>query len=113
MEALPADALALVCARLRTPDAERLLGCSRALRAAATESLYRAIAAERRGAAFWARALARPTRRPYAGMRAELRALHAFEAALAARGLPPWTDADFAAFWAFEAAGLARRGAPE
>jgi hypothetical protein len=41
-------------------------------------------------------------------MRAELRAIHAFEAALAARGLPPWTDADFAAFWAYEAAAVAR-----
>ena len=105
MEALPADALALVCAPAR-PDAERLLGCSRALRAAATEALYRTVAVERRGAAFWARA--RPAGAPRLRRHARRAARDPRVRGRARRGPPPWTDADFAAFWAYEAAAVAR-----
>lgn len=105
METLPFDALVAVCASLAQPDVERLLSCSRALRRHHTQDIfYHAIAVERWGAYFWARALNRPTRQMFHSMREELRILHRFETELRKRKLAAWTTSDYHAWWTCEAA---------
>ena len=110
MQRLPEDVVLTVCCHLALPDVVRLLGCCKAwagLRAA--EDFFRQLAHAWHGRDFWGRALTRRTRRAYAGMRGELVTMHRFEAVLRACGFPPWTRAEYEAFWQWEAEAASRQ----
>ena len=95
--ALPPDVLVRIGVLVADlPSFEALLATCRALHG---EALHAALALEQWGAAFWRRALTRPTHRRFRGMREELRTIHRFERALRALGQPPWTAAEYEAFW--------------
>ena len=84
----------------RLASAERLLATCTTLRARARgDDLYRRVAVERWGAAFWRRALTRRTSRHFLSMRHELRLIAQFERQLAAMDAPAWGEADYRLLW--------------
>jgi len=118
VDLLPRDVLVLVLARLDFASAERLLATCTALRARGGgdegDGLYRRVAVERWGAAFWDRALTRRTWRRFTSMRDELRSIAQFERRLATVGAPLWSEADYRRMWDYEelvAEDRLRRGA--
>lgn len=97
---LPDELLVVVLARLDFASAERLLATCTTLRARARgDDLYRRVAVERWGAAFWRRALTRRTSRHFLSMRHELRLIAQFERQLAAMDAPAWGEADYRLLW--------------
>ena len=67
------------------------------------DAFHRQVAVSRFGAAFWARALSRPTHRVFLSMRKELQTIDRFESHLRRTGNPLWTTTEYEAFWAMEA----------
>ena len=106
VDLLPRDLLVLVLARLDFASAERLLATCTALRTRGGgdegDGLYRRVAVERWGAAFWERALTRRTWRHHTSMRDELRSIAQFERRLATVGAPLWSEADYRRLWDYE-----------